>query len=84
MDRRALLALLGAACLAVSRPGPASELERLLSEKPRPLRVLHRDNPAPAQSQQCCRVCRAGKACGNSCIAQDKQCHQPPGCACDG
>jgi len=31
----------------------------------------------------CCRVCTTGKACGNSCIARDRQCHQPPGCACD-
>jgi len=32
----------------------------------------------------CCKVCRAGKACGDSCISRDKTCHQPPGCACDG
>lgn len=32
----------------------------------------------------CCKVCRRGKACGNSCIARDRNCHQPRGCACDG
>jgi len=32
----------------------------------------------------CCKTCKAGKACGNSCIAVDKICHQPPGCACNG
>lgn len=32
----------------------------------------------------CCQVCRIGKACGNSCIARDKACHQPSGCACNG
>jgi hypothetical protein len=32
----------------------------------------------------CCRICTQGKACGNSCISREKQCHQPPGCACDG
>ncbi len=32
----------------------------------------------------CCKVCKKGKACGDSCIARDKQCHQPRGCACDG
>lgn len=37
-----------------------------------------------AQAIACCKVCKAGKACGNSCIAKDKKCHQPPGCACDG
>jgi endonuclease YncB( thermonuclease family) len=32
----------------------------------------------------CCMVCKTGKACGDSCIARYKTCHQPPGCACDG
>ena len=31
----------------------------------------------------CCKVCRAGKACGDSCIARDKTCHKGKGCACD-
>ena len=34
--------------------------------------------------KQCCKVCREGKACGDSCIARDRDCHKPPGCACDG
>lgn len=34
------------------------------------------------QPQQCCRVCKKGKPCGNSCIAVSKTCRQPPGCAC--
>jgi len=38
--------------------------------------------PAPLASE-CCKVCRKGKACGNTCIAREKDCHQPPGCACD-
>ena len=32
----------------------------------------------------CCKVCKAGKACGDSCIARDKACHKGKGCACDG
>lgn len=36
--------------------------------------------PAPV----CCKVCRAGKACGDSCIAKDKTCNSGPGCACNG
>src|SRR6266550_7627034 len=36
----------------------------------------------PVTSPSCCRVCATGKPCGNSCISRDKQCHQPPGCAC--
>jgi hypothetical protein len=32
----------------------------------------------------CCKVCSAGKACGNTCISRDKTCHVGQGCACDG
>lgn len=32
----------------------------------------------------CCKVCRTGKACGNSCISAAKSCHRSPGCACQG
>ncbi len=41
-------------------------------------------NGATLYLAACCKVCRKGKACGNSCISRDKACHQPPGCACDG
>lgn len=37
-----------------------------------------------AYAAVCCKVCKAGKACGNSCIAKNKVCHQPKGCACNG
>lgn len=30
----------------------------------------------------CCRTCSSGKPCGDSCIASNLQCNQPPGCAC--
>ncbi len=32
----------------------------------------------------CCRVCRSGKACGDSCIPHDVTCRLRPGCACQG
>jgi hypothetical protein len=32
----------------------------------------------------CCMICRTGTACGDSCIARDRTCHQPTGCACNG
>lgn len=35
-------------------------------------------------AQGCCRTCRKGKACGNSCINRNYTCRQPPGCACNG
>jgi hypothetical protein len=34
--------------------------------------------------RSCCRICRTGKACGNSCITRNKTCRKPPGCACNG
>lgn len=43
--------------------------------------------PQDAQSQspaECCKICRKGKACGDSCIAREKTCQVGPGCACDG
>ena len=30
----------------------------------------------------CCKVCKKGKPCGNSCIARNKVCRKAPGCAC--
>ncbi|BAK64705.1 hypothetical protein SLG_00300 [Sphingobium sp. SYK-6] len=39
--------------------------------------------PACAQ-ERCCKICRAGKACGDSCIAKDRVCKKVGGCACDG
>ncbi len=40
--------------------------------------------PPRAPTRRCCRICRRGKACGNSCIARNRTCRQPPGCACNG
>lgn len=40
--------------------------------------------PIAPTAQACCKVCRAGKACGDTCIARNKTCHVGRGCACDG
>jgi hypothetical protein len=37
----------------------------------------------PSTAIACCKYCHKGKACGNTCIARDKTCQRPPGCACD-
>ena len=37
-----------------------------------------------AYARGCCKICHAGKACGDSCISRDKECHKGRGCACDG
>lgn len=52
-----------------------------------PVKPAAAQTPIPVRIEQiaaCCKTCRAGKACGNSCISRSKTCHQPPGCACDG
>ena len=38
----------------------------------------------PEFSVKCCKTCKAGKACGDSCISKKYECHQPKGCACNG
>ena len=35
-------------------------------------------------ARECCKICRKGKACGDSCISREKTCQEGPGCACDG
>jgi hypothetical protein len=37
-----------------------------------------------ATAAGCCKTCRAGKACGDSCIAANKPCKKGRGCACNG
>ena len=48
------------------------------------LASIEQFSEVPAVQNRCCRVCKKGKACGNSCIARSKTCHQLSGCACDG
>jgi len=40
-------------------------------------------NPTtPPRSTSCCKVCKKGCPCVNSCISCSKVCHKPPGWAC--
>lgn len=45
-------------------------------------------SPAPwsplYQDAACCKVCKKGKACGDTCIKATYNCTKPPGCACNG
>src|SRR5690606_5051619 len=36
-----------------------------------------------AHAQSCCKTCSKGKACGDSCIAKDKDCKKGTVCACN-
>jgi hypothetical protein len=40
------------------------------------------DSGGDSGSGGCCRYCDAGKPCGDSCIARNKTCRKPRGCAC--
>lgn len=39
---------------------------------------------ADAGGYACCKKCKAGKPCGDSCIAKTANCTKPKGCACQG
>jgi hypothetical protein len=34
-------------------------------------------------ASQCCKICRKGQACGNSCVSRSYTCRKGRGCACD-
>ncbi|AKH42603.1 hypothetical protein FHS61_000373 [Altererythrobacter atlanticus] len=36
-----------------------------------------------AYANACCKICKKGKACGDTCIARDRNCTKGKGCACD-
>ncbi len=68
---------------------------QIVARSPAAIRVVESDQPRvePAQvtppkpasrPRACCRTCRKGKACGDSCIARNKTCRKGPGCACNG
>lgn len=67
---------------AVSSPSGAPSWENVLelAERQYPF-----EEAVPAErALACCKICTKGKACGDTCISQDKICHVGPGCACDG
>ena len=51
---------------------------------PAPPAVAPPPPAAPAAPvRACCKLCRKGKACGNSCINRGYTCHKGVGCACN-
>ncbi|WNG48554.1 hypothetical protein F0U60_33875 [Archangium minus] len=40
------------------------------------------ESPSSAPARTCCKVCKKGCPCGDSCISCSKVCHKGPGCAC--
>lgn len=42
------------------------------------------DPPDDVDEGECCVTCETSQACGNGCISKSFECHQEPGCACQG
>ncbi|MEM7789105.1 MAG: hypothetical protein AAF594_15410 [Bacteroidota bacterium] len=67
-------------------PAPPAQAAEAAPPTARPV------DPEPAEpvviadsvAMPCCRVCVRGKPCGNTCIARNRECRSPPGCACQG
>lgn len=79
----------GAAGNATDLQPPGATVDVLQVDQPTPsvhfLESLGIEHPTALVAQRdCCKICRAGKACGDTCISRDKVCHVGPGCACDG
>lgn len=45
--------------------------------------LLQIDSQPVVYTAACCKICKKGKACGNSCISKSYTCRKSPGCACD-
>lgn len=67
------------------RPGtsePAREVAP--AERPLPLFAAAPEKDECRPKSECCRVCKKGKACGDSCINEKLTCRKTEeGCACD-
>lgn len=75
--------------IVVRVPTPAPAPTPVIVPTPTWVTIVVPPTPMPepriiAEPRSCCKICRKGKACGNSCISRSYTCHQPPGCACDG
>jgi len=46
--------------------------------------VMKEKSEIKREISSCCKICRKGKACGDSCISRSYTCTKPSGCACDG
>lgn len=66
------------------KAAPEKKAEAKAPEKKTEAKVeTARAEPPKAAAGECCKTCKNGKACGNTCIAKDRECAEPKGCACD-
>jgi hypothetical protein len=73
--KRVVGALLCLAALITFSPGTQAREALVAASAASPLACIPAD--------QCCKVCSTGKACGNTCINVNYNCHKGRGCACN-
>ena len=71
-----------ASVLSAPMPGDAERRRPLMTPAPQTLSPDTKSGADVIVPAACCKVCSKGKPCGNSCIARDRTCTRPPGCAC--
>ncbi len=63
------------------------EIEREGQAQPRNAKPVEYVRPsssaAASEDRECCKICKKGCACGDSCISCDETCYLGVGCACD-
>lgn len=73
-----MIVLAAPALAAAPEPAPMTPWTEAV-----PAATVEAPQASPAEvATSCCKHCSKGKPCGNSCIARDKTCRAPPGCAC--
>lgn len=75
-----------ALCLGPALPGAAGQQPHQTSPSPAETfwSTVNQQREGTVYLAACCKVCRKGKACGNSCISRSYTCHKGKGCACNG
>ena len=83
MYRVGIAAIFAVAACAI---GPADAVPELVTsgESAAFLERVERLTTGKIVLAACCKTCRKGKACGDSCISRSKSCRKGAGCACDG
>ncbi len=76
--------LLLCCAVALSPPALADDAPEQLVDPTSLSQRLMQLNDATPWSQSCCKTCRKGQACGDSCISRSKTCSAGKGCACQG
>jgi hypothetical protein len=57
-------------------------IDRVIATSPRSNPFGETQQRERATARECCKVCKKGTPCGDTCIEKDDECHVPPGCAC--